>query len=590
MTTTKQHDNLNRLSSISSATTPVVSSAAYLYNKANQRTKRTDADGSYWDYGYDTLGQVVSGSRKWSDTTPVAGQQFGYDFDDIGNRQTTQSGGWSSISTNSINSLNQYTQRTVPGNLDVLGTAEAAATVTVNNQPTVRQGEYFQKTLPFDNSSAAQYPEISIVGVRKNAGPGGVDVVTEETGNKFLAKTPEVFTHDADGNLTGDGRWVYTWDAENRLIAMETVVAAVTAGTPKQKLEFAYDHQSRRIEKKVYLWDTPSSTYQLQSTLRFIYDGWNLIAELDASSALVRSYVWGLDLSDDEQGAGGVGGLLFTSHVSASKTYFAAFDGNGNLTALADAADGSVAAEYEYSPFGETLRATGAAATSNPFRFSTKYTDAETGLLYYGYRYYQPSTGRWLSRDPIEEVGQPMLEGVTGEEPEEGEWTPENPYNFCFNDSISHYDVNGEWVGPVLRVGRQIIGPIIRSGRVIIGKIGTWHARRKARQLAIKIAECTAIHASYSKLNCQGCGKCMYREEAAKNAVCLTAEIAGRELYLKKKCDYVLPGSIARGSARAESGHRIQVTVKKKALATCVALAATLPPTPPPPATTPPMP
>jgi hypothetical protein len=42
---------------------------------------------------------------------------------------------------------------------------------------------------------------------------------------------------------------------------------------------------------------------------------------------------------------------------------------------------------------------------SNPFRFSTKYQDDETGLLYYGYRYYQPVTGRWINRDPIGEKG-----------------------------------------------------------------------------------------------------------------------------------------------------------------------------------------
>ncbi len=56
-------------------------------------------------------------------------------------------------------------------------------------------------------------------------------------------------------------------------------------------------------------------------------------------------------------------------------------------------------------PFGEVIRKTGAMANAMPFRFSTKYQDDETDLLYYGYRYYNPSTGRWLSRDPIEEQG-----------------------------------------------------------------------------------------------------------------------------------------------------------------------------------------
>jgi RHS repeat-associated protein len=60
---------------------------------------------------------------------------------------------------------------------------------------------------------------------------------------------------------------------------------------------------------------------------------------------------------------------------------------------------------HEYGPFGEAIRQTGPMAKVNPFRFSTKYQDDESDLLYYGYRYYKPSTGTWLSRDPLGEMG-----------------------------------------------------------------------------------------------------------------------------------------------------------------------------------------
>jgi RHS repeat-associated protein len=81
------------------------------------------------------------------------------------------------------------------------------------------------------------------------------------------------------------------------------------------------------------------------------------------------------------------------------------YDGNGNVAALVNAADGSVAAQYEYGPFGEVIRATGPLAFTNPFRFSSKYQDDETACLYYGLRFYNPSIARWLSRDPIAEKG-----------------------------------------------------------------------------------------------------------------------------------------------------------------------------------------
>ncbi|GEM_PF-7086062 len=80
-------------------------------------------------------------------------------------------------------------------------------------------------------------------------------------------------------------------------------------------------------------------------------------------------------------------------------------DGNGNVSLLADASDGSLSAEYDYSPFGQTLRVTDIASSVNLFTFSTKYQDAETEFFYYGFRYYNSETGSWPNRDPIEEEG-----------------------------------------------------------------------------------------------------------------------------------------------------------------------------------------
>ncbi|HEY3760699.1 MAG TPA: RHS repeat-associated core domain-containing protein [Verrucomicrobiae bacterium] len=77
--------------------------------------------------------------------------------------------------------------------------------------------------------------------------------------------------------------------------------------------------------------------------------------------------------------------------------------------ALVNAADGTFAANYDYGPFGEPIRMTGLMSKNDPFRFSTKYDDDESDLLYYGYRYYKPSTGTWISRDPLRENGFMLL-------------------------------------------------------------------------------------------------------------------------------------------------------------------------------------
>jgi RHS repeat-associated protein len=214
------------------------------------------------------------------------------------------------------------------------------------------------------------------------------------TGHLYVAQEPEQFAYDADGNLTNDGRWAYTWDAENRLIGM----TVNTAAGPPYQLTFAYDPKGRRFQKTTL-------TNGISTTINFLYDGWNLVAALNSQSALLQSFVWGSDLSGSPQGAGGVGGLLEMSYYGATTTNcFTAYDGNGNVAALINAADGTLAANYEYGPFGEVIRATGPLARVNPIRFSTKYQDDESDLLYYGYRYYKPSTGSWLSRDPLNSV------------------------------------------------------------------------------------------------------------------------------------------------------------------------------------------
>jgi len=294
MVVSKSYDNLNRLLAVSNAPAALSQPPAfnYQYNSANQRTAVTNGDNSYWVYQFDTLGQVTVGNKYWSDGTPVAGQQFDYTFDTIGNRTTTGVGGDQTganlrYASYSANNLNQYTSRTVPGYVNVLGTASSNATVLVNSQGVYRKGNYFRAELAENNAASAVFASITNLAVLTNG--TATDTIATNFGSVFVSQTPETFGYDPDGNLTNDGRWVLTWDAENRLINLTSLNSAPTGS--QLKLDFGYDYRGRRIQKVVST--LVGASYVTQRTNKFVYDGWNLLAEVAANNSLIRSYVWG---------------------------------------------------------------------------------------------------------------------------------------------------------------------------------------------------------------------------------------------------------------------------------------------------------
>jgi RHS repeat-associated protein len=416
MTTTKQYDYLNRLTSISSTPSNAFS---YLYNAANQRTMAWNWDSSYWRYNYDSLGQVTQGNKYWVDQTIVAGQQFNYSFDNIGNRTQTQIGGDQNganlrLANYTNNNLNQITSRGVPAFVDLMGDGLATNGVTVNGSNAYRKNEYFRQQLPVTNTSAV-WDGITVSATNQ----GSI------TGHMYVAQNPENYTYDADGNLLSDGRWNYTWDAENRLLSM-TSLSGAPSGSLLQ-LTFAYDYMGRRIQKAVST-NTGGGSFSAY-TNKFAYDGWNIVATMNPSFTLSNTFMWGTDLSGNVRGAGGVGGLLKVAYYGAATTNaFVGYDGNGNVSVLVSAANATTVANYEYGPFGEIIRQSGSMAKLNPCRFSTKFDDDESDFLYYGYRYYNPSTGKWAGRDPAGELqGGPNL------------------YGFDSNDSLNHIDYIGQY-------------------------------------------------------------------------------------------------------------------------------------------------
>lgn len=392
-----------------------------------------------WSYGNDMRGQITSASKSAATTpgsasvSPVAGWSTSYAYDDIGNRKSV-SNGQIEYTTNAVN---QYTSIANTREFTVRGAVPTEATVTVNGQSVDHHGIHFTKTL----QAGGNGPRWENVEIEASQTVGGMPQTVEQAGQVYVPPAAETLVYDEDGNLVADGAWTYTWDGENRLVGMSTHMAAVIAGVPQTTLAFAYDYQSRRVAKTVSKYVTAQSAWRTTSDIRFINEGWNLMAEVELLAEqspgatgqagviprLFRSFVWGPDVSGTWEGAGGVGGLLgMTGHQSAgqvAESYIATWDLNGNVICLCGAGD--KLALYDYDAFGQVLRANESGKNLNPFRFSTRYVDVETGLSYYGYRYYDSAKGRWLSEDPIQEQG-----GV-------------NVYGFCENNAIKNIDQYG---------------------------------------------------------------------------------------------------------------------------------------------------
>ena len=369
----------------------------------------------------------------------------------------------------SSNNLNQYTARTNHGYLLVEGTSTNATVKVYETDATEvtatrNNNYYFRDWDPDTTSTASDYPEINIKeGTR----------VSDTKRYWIPAVSESSITYGANGNLTADALWTYTYDEENRLITMEETSSAATAGFPDTTITFKYDYLGRRVEKKVVRGTTT------ESHLRFVWRGWlwahsspksstalrnvgtvtgivrcaalqgadpaspalpletrsstrpsfaryefceisGPVAELNAASdnARVKTYTWGPDISGSFGGAGGNGGvLIFQDHTSTvNESFYPAYDAQGNVTGLIDTA-GNLDAAYEYDPFGKLIRHAGTRKDSMSLLYGTKYTDMETGLIYFGYRYYDPRQGRFINRDPIEEKGGLNLYGFVGNSP-----------------------------------------------------------------------------------------------------------------------------------------------------------------------------
>jgi RHS repeat-associated protein len=189
--------------------------------------------------------------------------------------------------------------------------------------------------------------------------------LTEATKDR-LQLTSSAF--DANGNTLSDAKGrSFTWDFENRL------ASAVVPGTGT--VNFKYDPFGRRVQKSGPL-----------GTANYLYDGFNPLAEVDQSGNVLARYTQTTRIDEP-----------LAELRSATTSYYDA-DALGSITALTNSA-GSLVNTYSYDSFGKLLSSTG--TLTNPFQYTGREFDQETGIYQYRARYFDQSIGRFVSEDPV---------------------------------------------------------------------------------------------------------------------------------------------------------------------------------------------
>lgn len=224
----------------------------------------------------------------------------------------------------------------------------------------------------------------------------GVPSYTVNTSNELTGTSNASYGYDSDGDETSKtdstGTTTYAWDFENRL-------TQVTLPGQGGTVQFKYDPFGRRIEKIA-----PSGT-----TI-FAYDGDNVVETTNQSGAILSRFAQGQNIDEP------------LAESTSSGTDYYEQDGLGTVTSLTNSA-AQLAQTYTYDSFGNLTASQG--SLTNPFRYTGRDFDTETGLYYYRARYYDPTAGRFLSEDPI------------------GFWAGGNFYRYVGNHSTDLVDPSG---------------------------------------------------------------------------------------------------------------------------------------------------
>ncbi len=211
-----------------------------------------------------------------------------------------------------------------------------------------------------------------------------------------ISSTSQSF--DANGNLTSSHTGMtLSWQHGNDRLDQTVVPSGATTGIEGTN-EYGYDAENKRVWKKI----TRSSSVAEHNV--YIYAGLNCIAEYDAGTAATspeQEYIYGL----------GIDSLLMIAHDDNSERLNVLRNQQWSVAGLTKDSDGSITETYSYDVFGNrtilaangtTVRTT--SSYDNPYGYTSRRHDEESGLMYFRARYYDPENAGFVSQDPLEQI------------------------------------------------------------------------------------------------------------------------------------------------------------------------------------------
>jgi len=351
----------------------------FTYDAGGRRTRMVDQTGAAVNYSYDTVGRL-------SKLTNASGQNIvTYTYDAVGrlSKETNGNGTYTNYTYDTASQLTSIINYRSNGAInssytyiyDNLGRRNSVT--TLEGKTTYgydASGQLISVTLPTGRKIEYTYDG---AGNRISVKDNGVTTTYNTNNlNQYNKVGTNNYTYDKDGNLVskteGGKTYTYTYDTENRLIG-------ITSGADTWSYE--YDALGNRTAS---IKNGQRTEYLLDPT------GLGDVVGEYSGTSLVARYTHGLGLASRTDGSNA------TSYYDT--------DAIGSVVGLSNAA-GTYANKYSYLPFGEDLSKTETVA--NPFEYVGEFgvMDEGNGLDFMRARFYTPSEGRFINRDPIGQNG-----------------------------------------------------------------------------------------------------------------------------------------------------------------------------------------